>query len=427
MRLEELAIVAGFVIVFALVSRRLERTWLTGPMVFVAAGIMLGPAGIDVLGFGMDAGPVRVLAEATLVLLLYTDAIRIDLGLLRQERRLPTRLLLFGLPLTLVAGTLAAVGLFPDLSLWEAALVAAVLAPTDAALGQAVIADPRVPGRIRQALNVESGLNDGLMVPIITVLVAATAVGVDLEPPSYWATFALRQIGFGLLAGLVVGYGGGLLLAHFAQRGWVDGAFRQLATLAIGVGAFAGAELIEGNGFVAAFVAGLAFGTSARSLGGDAQDFAEDEGHLLSLLTFLAFGAVFAGPALDALTWQIAVFTVLSLTVVRMVPVAIGLAGVGLQRATVAYMGWFGPRGLASILFALFLVEEAGIPRAADVSLIVTWTVLVSVVAHGLSAVPLTERYVAVVSRQAADDPEHMAVPQMPTRMGDRYPRRPDR
>ena len=229
----DFALVSGFVLAYALVSRRLETTPVTGPMVFVGFGILVGSGGLDSVEIGMDEGAVRVLAEATLVLLLYTDAIRIDLRRLRKQVEIPARLLGIGLPLTVLAGTGAALLLFPDFGLWEAALVAAILAPTDAALGQAVVANPRVPIRVRQAINVESGLNDGIMLPVITLVLAFAATGVDLETPRYWTEFAAEQIGYGVLAGVAGGYLGGRLIREFAGRGWMDGAFRQLATLAL--------------------------------------------------------------------------------------------------------------------------------------------------------------------------------------------------
>ena len=241
---------------------------------------------------------------------------------LRTQAELPTRLLGLGLPLTVLVGTGAAMLVFETLGVWEAALLAAILAPTDAALGQAVVANPRVPVRIRQALNVESGLNDGIMLPVITLFLALAAVNVDIETPGHWAGFVARQVGFGVLFGAVLGYGGGRLIRECAGRGWMDGAFRQLATLAVGVGAFALTEAAKGNGFVAAFVAGLAFGVAARDYCAGVYDFAEDQGQLLALLTFLFFGATLAGPVLDDLSWQIALYAVLSLTVVRIVPSA---------------------------------------------------------------------------------------------------------
>jgi len=417
MEFEQVALVAGFVLAYALVSRRLETTPVTGPMVFVGFGLLIGSGGLDLVDIGMREGAVRGLAEATLVLLLFTDAIRIDLRLLRGQIQLPARLLGLGLPLTLVAGTVLAAWLFSDLTIWEAALVAAILSPTDAALGQAVVTNVRVPVRVRQALNVESGLNDGLMLPVITVLLALAAADGDLETPGHWVRFATEQIAYGVLVGAAAGYVSGRLVREFAGRNWMEGAFRQLATLATGVGAFALAEAVGGNGFVAAFVGGLAFGAAARDYCDGIYDFVEDEGQLLALLTFLFFGVSLAGPALDELSWQIAAYALLSLTVVRMIPVAIGLAGTHLKPPTVAFIGWFGPRGLASIVFGLSILEEADLPVADDLFLVVIWTVLLSVVLHGVSSVWLSQRYgrwFEIHGRQHMREAE--PVEEMPTR-----------
>lgn len=417
MELVELALVAGFVFAYALVSRRLQTTAITGPMVFVGVGLVAGSAALGLVESGMDEGVVRTLAEATLILVLYTDAIRIDLARLRRQFHLPTRLLGIGLPLTVVAGTVAAAALWTGFSIWEAALLAAILSPTDAALGQAVVSNPRVPIRIRQALNVESGLNDGIILPVITLLLAFAAVDGDIETPRYWVNFILQQIGFGTLVGAVAGAGGGYLIVRFSDRKWIDGAYRQLGTLAVGVGAYATAEAVGGNGFVAAFVAGLAFGAVAREHCKGAYDFAEDQGQLLALLTFLFFGAALAGPALSELTWRIAVYAVLSLTIVRMLPVAISLAGKRLQWQTILYMGWFGPRGLASIVFGLTILEEAELPAGDDIFLVVTWTVLASVFLHGVTSVWLSERYGAWFARDQHEEmTEAVSVEQMPTR-----------
>ncbi|MGI9647376.1 MAG: cation:proton antiporter [Acidimicrobiia bacterium] len=417
MEFEQIALVAGFVLAYSLVSRRLETTLVTGPMVFVGFGLLIGSAGFNIVDIGMQEGAVRVLAEATLVLLLFTDAIRIDLRLLRRQLQLPARLLGLGLPLTLIAGTILAALLFSDLSFWEAALLAAILSPTDAALGQAVVANPRVPARIRQALNVESGLNDGIMLPVITLVLALAAADGNLETPGHWVAFATKQIGFGVLAGAGAGYLGGRLVREFAGRDWMQGAFRQLATLATGVGTFALAEAIGGNGFVAAFVAGLAFGAAARDYCEGIYDFVEDEGQLLALLTFLFFGVSLAGPALDDLTWQIAIYALLSLTAIRMIPVAISLIGADLKAPTIGFIGWFGPRGLASIVFGLSILEEAELPVGNDLFLTVTWTVLLSVALHGASSVWLSQRYgswFAAHGRQRMREAE--PVEEMPTR-----------
>jgi len=410
-----IAVVAGLVLAYGLVSRRLAYTPITGPIIFVGAGIIVGPEALDLLEVDIDSGALRIVAEGTLVLLLFTDAIRIDISRLRAQAGLPGRLLGVGLPLTLGLGTLAGAVLLTDLSVWEAALVAAILTPTDAALGQAVVSNPRVPGRIRQAINVESGLNDGLMLPVVTVLLALTGASMGLESPHSWARFGAEQIGWGVLIGLGIGYAGGWLLDRAAELNWVDGVFRQLATLAIGVGAFAVAEMAGGNGFVAAFVAGLGFGAAAREHCQGAYDFAEDEGHLLAMLTFLFFGAAMAGPLLDALDWRIAVYVVLSLTVVRMIPVAVALAGTGLRAPTVAYIGWFGPRGIASILFVLLVLDQAALPGASSGLATVVWTVLVSVVAHGATSWSLSQRYATWFERHQGEA-ESQSVEMMPTR-----------
>lgn len=413
----DIALISGFVLAYALVSRRLESTPITGPMVFVGFGLLIGSGGLDVIEIGMDEGAVRTLAEATLVLLLYTDAIRIDLGRLRTQVDIPLRLLGIGLPLTVAAGTIVALLVFSEFSVWEAALVAAILAPTDAALGHAVVSNPRVPIRVRQAINVESGLNDGLMLPIITLFLAVAATSIDLETPGFWTEFAAEQIGYGILAGAVGGYAGGRLIREFAGRGWMDGAFRQLSTLAVGVGTFACAEAVGGNGFVAAFVAGLAFGAAARDYCAGVYDFAEDQGQLLALLTFLFFGASLAGPVVDDLTWRIAIYALLSLTIVRMVPVALSLTGARLKAPTIAYLGWFGPRGLASILFGLFILEEAELPVGDDLFRVVIWTVLASVLLHGVTSVWLSERYGRWFSDHGREPmPEAHQVEEMPTR-----------
>lgn len=419
MEFEPVLIVAVLIVMYSVVSRRLNDLSITGPFVFVAAGILLGRGGFGVLGGEFDQGAIEVLAEITLVLLLFTDATRIDLRALRSQIQLPARLLSVGLPLTVALGAGIAWLLLPGVSLWEAGLVGAVLAPTDAALGQAVVSDPRVPVRVRQALNVESGLNDGLMLPAITVILALAATEIDLETPGFWALFAVKQIGYGVASGAVLGAIGGRLLDHTVARGWVEGTFRQLATLSIGISAFSMAEVLGGNGFVAAFTAGIAFGFVARHECETAADFAEDEGQLFALVTFLFFGATLAGPALSDLTWQIGLYAVLSLTVTRMLPVALSLVALGLERRTIAFIGWFGPRGLASILFGISVLGQAELPNGPTIITVVTWTVLGSVVLHGLSSVPLTVRYAAWFGsmRDTAGMPEGVAVDAMRLRV----------
>lgn len=387
------AVIAVVVFGYGLVSERLAKWSVSGPLVFVVVGVLLGPAGMGFVDGNFDEGGVELLAEATLVLILFVDATRIDLRVLRRQVAIPARMLAFGLPLTVLAGGLTAKVLFAELSLFGAFLLAAVLAPTDAALGQAVVSDRRVPVRIRQALNVESGLNDGLMLPAITVLTAFAGATSTSTSLASWVGFGSRQVGFGLLFGALVGAGGGWLLQRFVAMGWVEGALRQIGTLAVAAASFGVTEFVGGNGFVAAFVAGLAFGHVAKEQCGSAADFTEDGGQLLALMTFMFFGALLVGPRLGELSWPIVAYVVLSLTVLRMIPVAVSLIGMRLEWPTVVFVGWFGPRGLASILFGLFVVEHAELAGAELITTVVVWTVVASVVLHGVSAVPAAARY----------------------------------
>jgi len=387
-------------------------------MVFTGAGMLFGSSALGWLEITPSNSIILVLAEITLVLVLFSDAARINFRALRRNASLPGRLLVVGFPLTIAAGTLLALPLISELAFWEAAILAVVLAPTDAALGQAVVTSPLVPARIRQALNVESGLNDGLAVPFLTLFLAFAVVQEDLEPASFWVRFVLEQIGLGLLIGLAAGGLGGWLLARAAARGWVTDTFMQLTPLGLAVAAWGGATEVGGNGFIAAFVAGIAAGATTRRLEQHVLDFSEDEGQLLNLTVFFFFGAAVAAPALDEITWQIALYAVLSLTVIRMLPVAIALIGTRLRLASVAFLAWFGPRGIATIVLALTVLEEEGsLPGSETILLVASVTVLFSVVAHGATAAPLARAYGRASQQMEEHEPEMAAVPELPTRM----------
>jgi len=384
---ESVALIALAILGYGLVSARLG-TVVSGPMVLMAIGLALGDAGLGVLDLGYDEGGVRVLAQATLVVVLFTGAISIRLPELEREIALPARLLGIAMPLTIALGAGAAGLLLDGFSLWEAALIGAILAPTDAALGEAVVTDDRVPVRIRQTLSTESGLNDGIALPVVMLFLALAA---SVEGPGsarYWITFMLQQIGFGVLLGALGGAVGGVLIERAVRAGWMSPLFRQLGTLALGIAAFASAEWVGGNGFVAAFSTGLVFGQVARDQCPHVADFAEDEGQLLELVTFLLFGAILVAPAIADVTAPTLLYAALSLTVIRMVPVAISLTGSGLSFEQIAFVSWFGARGLASILFSLVVLEEAPLSHTSQILTVVTWTVLLSVIVHGLTAAP---------------------------------------
>jgi NhaP-type Na+/H+ or K+/H+ antiporter len=405
------AVLGLLVLGWAVTSRLLVRVNVTGPMVFTAAGYAIGNPDWGPLPVDVDAPSVHVLAEVTLALLLFADAARVNVEKLRQDVALPGRLLGVGLPLSVLLGSLAAAWLLDDLTWALAGFVGATLAPTDAALSAQVIDDRRIPTRLRRALNVESGLNDGIVTPIVgfTLAVAAADLGVGGSGEAGGGG-ALVELTAGLLAGLLVGAGSAGIIMLGSRRGWIASGGRRLATLAAALSSFALAIAIGGNGFIAAFVAGIVFGTL---LDGDDVDVEEvDElpellGEVLALAVWFLFGAALVPVAFHFLDLRVIAYAVLSLTVVRLVPVAIALARSGLDRPTVLFLGWFGPRGLASVVFALLALEELGeTQQVGEMVGAVALTVLLSVVLHGVSAGPLGGTYV-----RAEQDGDVLGVP----------------
>ena len=385
---------AVVLVAYAAVSGRLQGTWLSQATVFTVAGVVMAKQLVGVVEADFAGQVVRHLAEATLALVLFTDAVRINVHVLRREARLPIRLLGVGLPLTIAAGTTAAMVLFPSMDVWTAAVLAVVLAPTDAALGELVVSDERVPPAVRRGLNVESGLNDGLCVPLLIIFVtmAQTEQGdAEVRPVLVLA----EEIGFGVLAGVAAGALGGWVLRTSAARGWMTVAWTQVNGVAVPLPAYTAASALGGSGFIAAFVAGMAYGALDPRRGEASTGLAEEAGEVLDALTFLLFGAVMVGPALEHLDLRSLGYALLSVTVVRMLPVALALCGLGLRSPTVLFLGWFGPRGLASIVFVLLLVEESGLEGAPLVLQVVTTTVALSVLLHGVTAAPGAERYAA--------------------------------
>jgi sodium/hydrogen antiporter len=346
-----LTALAVVVVAYTLVASRLDRWWITGPMVFVAAGVILGPGGLDVLPLSLTDETVLTITELTLALLLFSDASTVRLRDVEGDVGLPQRLLFVGLPLTVTVGALLAFLLFPGVGWAAAALIATILAPTDAALGLAVVTNKAVPVRIRRALNVESGLNDGIATPLITLFIAVVAAEEGLGETA-WGLEALTQIGLAIVAAVVVGYVGGKLLAFANDRGWTSGVSEQIAILGLALLAYQGAVTIGGNGFIAAFAGGILFGAATRRRLAEPVQFTETLGLAGSFVVWSLFGALFVGELLTQdLAARPVVYAILSLTVIRMVPVAIALTGTHLRRTTVAFMGWFGPRGLASVVF----------------------------------------------------------------------------
>ncbi len=401
----QLVALAAIVLAFAAISRRIEGTRLTAPMFFTAAGLVVGVDALGIVDPEAEGVEIEAVAEATLAVVLFSDASRIDLTVLRKTLHIPARLLGIGLPLTILAGFAVALLVIQELAWPEALLIAIILAPTDAALGQVVVTSKRLPVRIRQSLNVEAGLNDGICVPLFLIALAIALAQEDAIGHGHAAQLVFEKIGYGVLIGVLAGAVCAAVVVHGTARRFVDDTWLQVVPLAGALLAFTLAEAIGGSGFIAAFVGGAAFGGMRRHRGGNVSHLIEQTGAILAAVTFVLFGAVLLGPAIRDLTWQIALYAVLSLTAIRMLPVAISMLGTGLRRPTVAFLGWFGPRGAASIVFALLVLEGESLPHESAILATAFVTVGLSVLAHGATAAPLARRYADWHDARVAETP----------------------
>ncbi len=407
-----LALFGGTVVLWVLVGGALSRRAVSAPMVFVAVGLLVANPPLALVDVRISGTALRELTELTLALLLFSDAARVNVRALRHDTGVPVRLLGIGLPLTIGLGTLVGSALLPGLGAWAVMVIAAAVAPTDAALGLPVVEDEHVPGRIRRILNVESGLNDGIATPFVTCAIAGAAAEFDGNVGGAVRT-ALVDLAIGVGIGLVIGLVCGRLMRAATERGWTTASMRGPAVVAFALLAFGLARVLDGNGFIAAFVGGLAFGsTLAESNRDSTLEFDGVTGEFASWAVWFLFGTVLVG-ALDATTWRTVAVAVLALTLFRMLPVALALLGTGLDRTTVAFVGWFGPRGLASVVFAILAADGLHGPMAATVVATIALTVVASVVAHGVTAGPLARRYGTRVGPLAA---ERQAVPDLATR-----------
>jgi len=415
-----LAVVAALLLAYAGVSHRLERTIVSAAMVFTAAGLLLGPEALDWLHFDLGSSEVRILAEITLTLVLFLDASRIDVRSLRRELGFPARLLGIGLPLTIVAGTLVGALLFDELGWAEVLVLAIVLAPTDAALGLPVVTDMRLPSRVRQSLNVESGLNDGICVPLLFIALAIAEAEEKAIGGGHAARIVVEEIGYGIVGGVAAGLAGALVLRLASKHGLADEIWAKVIPVTAAALAYGIAAPLGGSGFIAAFVGGLVYGIlreTGELAAPESSSVMDAAAEVFAALTFIGFGTVALGWALHRLNWQVFAYAVLSLTAIRMVPVAVSFIGSGAKRETVAYAGWFGPRGLASIVFAVLVIEESKLPHADLLITVSVITVALSVVAHGVSALPLTNAYVRWFEGQAREPaPEGAPVHEHPWR-----------
>jgi NhaP-type Na+/H+ or K+/H+ antiporter len=390
---QDLAILALFVLVYSSIAGRVERTWISGPIVFTLFGLIIGPVALNLLSFKADGETIRTLAELTLALVLFTDAASADMGVLRRTEALPIRLLLIGLPLTILLGFGVGVLLFKQLSLVEIALLATMLAPTDAALGKAVVTNEAVPDAVRQGLNVESGLNDGICVPILFVFLAlATGKAGEGGPWQLAMKLVAEEIGIGLAVGLALTAMAALLLKFAKGQKWLTNTWIQIPVVALAFGCFAVAQFLGGSGFIAAFSGGLLFGALAKQHREEFLLAAEGTGDTLALITWVIFGSAVVGQAVSYFSWLDLLYAVLSITVIRMLPVFLSLTGMGVSTEGKFFMGWFGPRGLASIVFGVIVVN-AHLPNSGPIAMTVACTIILSILGHGITANPWAKVY----------------------------------
>ncbi|WP_223489357.1 cation:proton antiporter [Pseudomonas sp. A-RE-19] len=388
---QNLALLAAFLLAYSIFAGRFESRLLNGPLMFMLAGLILGPAVLGILQPRIDKDGLKILAELTLAIVLFSDAANADLKVLRAHEGLPLRLLMIGLPLTILSGWLVGIWLFPQVPSVELAILATLLAPTDAALGKAVVSNPKVPASVREGLNVESGLNDGICVPVLLMFLALLVEEQTQSPLALAMELVIEELGIGAVIGIALTLIAWLLQRYSEKHHWQTPMWSQLTLPGLAILCFATAQALGGSGFIAAFVGGLfasyLFPEQKHHLLEASEEFAS----LLSVITWVVFGALVIPRAWSSLTLNIWLYAVLSLTVIRLLPVLISLVGTRFDFETRLFIGWFGPRGLASIVFAVMILDY---PLQASRTLIAVavCTVLLSVLLHGLSANPWVAR-----------------------------------
>ena len=401
---EIIAVLALFCFAYSAVAERLARTPVNGALVYLVFGVVVGPVGIGLLDIEIGGEGIRTIAELTLALVLFIDASSANLGVLRQFVRLPSRMLLVGLPLTILLGIGFGRLLFPELALLEVAILATILAPTDAALGKAVVTNPAVPAPVREGLNVESGLNDGICVPILFLFLAlATQSGGGESTGGLALRLLAEEIGIGAAVGIGLAIAGARGMRAAADRQWLAGPWVRIPVVALAFGSFGLAQFAEGSGFIACFTGGLVFGALVRDQHKETiLEGAEGTGEVFSLVTWVVFGAAVVGQHGGTIDWRVVLYAVLSLTVIRMLPIALSVVGLGASTAAKLFLGWFGPRGLASIVFLVIVAQEK-LPGSDILIGTTVVTVVLSVIGHGLSANPLSA---ALGARSKTEGPE---------------------
>jgi len=414
MNIYSFSIIAFLLLSFSLFSQKIHKSPITAPIIFTFFGFILGPDLLNLVNLQVSNEITKIIAILTLVLVLFTDASRMQLKSIQKYHNIPVRLLVIGLPLTFLFGWFFAYFFFPQLAFFELALLSAVLCPTDAALIHGVVSFPRVPLRIRQALNIESGLNDGLMVPIVVGLISIVSALETTITPNSWIILLVREIAIGFIVGFFLGNLGGKICEFTHRKKWMDHTFEEISAIAVALLAYTLSELLYGNGFIGAFTSGLFISNYAKSMKKSIQDFASTEGQLLTLLLFFIFGSSFVATAISKISFSIFIYAILSLTVIRMIPVSLSLLGCGLRGPTYLYLGWFGPRGIASIVFAFLVLEKVPTASGQFIFDVAVATILLSIFIHGLTSMLGANWYSRVINRVKGRIVEQKMVKEIP-------------
>ena len=387
-------LVALMILLYGLFSKKFALHNISGPMIFLFTGIILSPLVLDVSDLTVDADIIKNIAEIALIIVLFTDSASINLKTSKNKWKISRRLLLIGLPLTIVLSTYAGTLFFPNEALINLFLMALILAPTDAALGKAVVTDTKVPEEIRSNINVESGLNDGIVFPLIITAIELIVSKEDINSNHTWMMFLLEQISLGFFFGALSGFLGAKLLTFALKHGWIEDTYRNLTPISLAILSFYLAEYFGGNGFIAAFMSGMFFGNFSNLIDSRSEVFLESEGEVLILISFTIFGLTFIPETITYWNWTVLLYAICSLTIFRMLPVALSLSGLNLSLASKAFIGWFGPRGIASILYIMIVAHKIeNIKGHETLYSVITLTIFLSIILHGLSARGLVTLY----------------------------------
>jgi NhaP-type Na+/H+ or K+/H+ antiporter len=382
-------VLAVLVLGYALISEKVNRSYIAPALIFLLLGMALGPFGLHLLDAGPGTEGYTVLAQLALTVILFNQAANLRFDGIRLHGPVTLRLLVIGIPLTVVLGALTAAVLLPVLPWWEAVCLAAIVAPTEVALIEALLDDRRIPERVRHALSVESGFYDGFALAILLTALALASEQADRSDVN-WTWFIFSTEFLSLLAGAAVGLVGGLVVAWSRSRDWMSDIWAQLATLALAFICFGLGEWIQASGFVAAFTGGLAFSFVAKRKAAAplSTQVCDATAQLLELLVFAMFGAFAVIDGWRRADWRIVLFALLALFAVRIVAVLVAFVRTGLPTPDRLFIGWFGPRGIGTVVLGLLVVNRGDILHADVIATAVVVTVTLSLVLHSLTTAP---------------------------------------